>query len=126
MRLFKFLLILWVLLGGTVGCHLFGFASPGGDGSKINNIQSLSADNETETQVQVEGTVANVAPFLDSGAYELTDESGSIWVVTQQNLPSLGEKVLIEGQLKYRSIPVEEQELGEHYIIEMNREERSD
>ena len=133
MRFLKFLFLLLVLLGGTVGCDIFGSASPVEglrsksslrDSIPLADIDSLSRDNETK--IYVEGTVANVAPFLGSGAYELADETGSTWVLTEENLPKIGEQVSIEGQVTYRSISVEEQELGESYLIEIVRRQTTD
>lgn len=44
-------------------------------------------------EVLVYGTVTNSFGALGQGAYELSDETGKIWVVTQRGVPSKGARV---------------------------------
>ena len=42
-------------------------------------------------------------------------------MVTQETLPQIGERVIIEGNLKYQNIPLGEEDLGESYVIEVKK-----
>lgn len=50
--------------------------------------------------VTVRGNVTNQAGVLGVGAYELKDDSGAIWIVTNQGLPPLQTTVTVRGAAK--------------------------
>ena len=110
------------LLGGIIGCNPFtnsGVALP--DNFPLIQINELQQQRNSSATVYLQGKVGNQAPFLGSGAYQLQDNSGTIWVITNNNLPPLGEEILIEGQIKYQSISIEGQELGDLYVLELKQ-----
>jgi hypothetical protein len=41
---------------------------------------------------------------LEAGAYKLQDATGAIWVITQQTVPSVGDQVVIKGQLQFQTV----------------------
>ena len=49
--------------------------------------------------VQVEGTVSNSFGALDTGAYQLDDGTGKIYVVSSAGVPSRGSRVKVEGMV---------------------------
>jgi hypothetical protein len=105
---------------GISGCSSFGvgglfFGALGGNVTKINEIPQDA--NATGT-VYLQGKVTTRAPFLTGGAYRLQDGTGTIWVITKQTVPNIGDQVLIKGQLRYQSLPVSGQELGEVSVLE--------
>lgn len=109
-----------VMLAGLVlfisGCN-FGLASP-----KITEIIEITQETkEEETIIYLRGIVNQVAPFLGGAAYQIKDNSGSIWVLTSETLPAQGEQVFIKGKVEYKSIPIAQQELGEFYIVEQEK-----
>ena len=105
------LAILTLLLGGILGCDRFGYTS-------LLEIDELE-QQRLGSKVYLKGTVGDRATFLGSAAYQLKDKTGTIWVITEQSIPPLGTQILLKGQLKYKSIPVgEEQDVGEFYVIE--------
>ncbi len=123
-KMLYFLPVCFLLLGGgLVGC---GNALPLGlGGININNpgvnvtkISDIPQNQNAYTTIYLKGQVATRAPFLANGAYKLQDATGTIWVITNQTLPNVGDEVLIEGQLQFQSIPVGGQELGEVYVQE--------
>lgn len=67
------------------------------------------------------GNVAEVAPFLKGGAYLLTDDSGEVWVIAAAQLPEVGERLKVEGEIVYAKIAIAEQEFGEVYLSEKQR-----
>jgi len=84
-------------------------------------ISQLQKPQPTTTVVHLRGEVGDVAPLLAGGAYRLQDSSGSIWVLTTGALPQVGETLLIQGEVRYQSIPIAGQDLGESYVRETTR-----
>lgn len=126
-KMFYFLPCCFLLFGGG----LFGCADSnllGIGGMKIGNlsvnvttVSEIQENQKADGIIYLEGQVANQAPFLAAGAYELQDPTGSIWVITNRTLPKIDDEILIQGQLKFQSIPLAGQDLGEVYIQEQQR-----
>lgn len=85
----------------------------GGNPTKISDIPQ---NPNVDTIVYLQGQVTNRAPLLGSGAYQLKDTTGTIWVFTNQTLPNVGDQVSIKGKVQFQSIPIGVQELGEVYV----------
>jgi hypothetical protein len=73
------------------------------------------------SQIYLQGQVTRRAPFLGSGAYQLEDNTGEVWIVTKDSLPPTGEEILIQGQIEYKTLPLAKQDWGEFYILELNK-----
>jgi hypothetical protein len=86
----------------------------------LTQIDSL-ARQTSGIQVYLRGEVTEKVPFLGRGAYALKDQTGIIWVFTDQFLPNMGEVVLIEGEIQYQSIPIAGGDIGEFYIKQVQR-----
>ena len=115
--------------GGLVSCSnvpLLG--TPNGIGSAytgdITAISEIQSDQNAKDLVYLQGQVISQAPFLNSGAYQVQDTTGKIWVVSNQDLPNVGDQVLISGQIQFQSIPIGGQEMGELYLQETEQIER--
>ncbi|WP_448572439.1 hypothetical protein [Trichothermofontia sp.] len=91
---------------------------PRGD---ITPISQLQQPRSTPATVHLRGQVMEVAPLLQGGAYRLQDTSGSIWVLTSTPLPPVGDTLQIQGEVRYQTITIAGQELGESYIQETER-----
>jgi len=63
---------------------------------KISQIKADPARFGTKT-VQVKGTVVTSVGVLASGGYEIEDETGRIYVITNKGVPSQGAHVIVEG-----------------------------
>ena len=76
-------------------CALFLSACP----SQVT-IGMLNSDpgRYRNREVAIRGTVLNSYGALGEGAYEVSDESGSIWVVTQRGVPTKGSRVTVIGK----------------------------
>jgi hypothetical protein len=85
-------------------------------------INSLEIPKSIDSNVYLQGKVSHRSPFLRGGAYQLDDRTGKIWITTTTKLPSLGTEIAIEGKVRYQSIPIENREWGELYIV---REEKN-
>jgi hypothetical protein len=113
----------FLLAGGLVGCGKlapFGFGGFNFGGGNITKISDIQQNPNANTTVYLQGQVETRAPFLGSGAYKLQDATGTIWVLTDQTLPNVGDAVSIKGQLQFQSIPFDGQELGEVYVQEQD------
>ena len=55
-----------------------------------------------DKQVSVKGKVVETLsiPFVQKGLYQMDDGSGKIWVMSQERIPSRGEKVVVKGEVK--------------------------
>jgi hypothetical protein len=126
-----YLLPLYVLLFGIglVGCSNsipIGFTgfNIGSLGINFTKIRDIPQNPDADATAYLQGQVISRAPLMGSGAYKLKDATGTIWVFTNQTLPNLGDQVLIKGQLRFQSIPISGQELGEVYVQEQQQLER--
>ena len=63
-------------------------------------INKLNGDPERyrNKEVLIVGEVTNSFGALGRGAYELNDETGKIWVVTERSVPSRGARVGAVGR----------------------------
>lgn len=63
-------------------------------------VGRLSADpaRYRDKEVALSGTVLNSFGALGQGAFELSDETGRIWVVTQRGVPAKGARVKTVGK----------------------------
>jgi hypothetical protein len=101
---------LWLLILTTVvGCR-----------SPLIVVEAVSAAKIDKT-VYLTGKVVHSAPFLGNGAYQLEDGTGRIWVLTTKTLPQKGQQTNLKGKIAYQSLPLAEQELGEFYLVELER-----
>lgn len=86
-------IVLFLLLVGT----FFFTACPNRESiSKINADPSRYQNKE----VGIVGRVGDSYGFLGTGAYELDDGTGKIWVVTKRGAPSRGSKVGAKGRVR--------------------------
>jgi hypothetical protein len=106
-----------ILLWGGFGCDNFL-----GLGIASSNIVSLSELQQLEISeddsIYIQGKVVKTVPLLESNAYQIQDNTDTVWVITQGKSPSIDQNLTIKGKLKYQSIPINQQELGEFYLVE--------
>lgn len=121
-RLSEFIFCLLVV-GGLSGCEHIGGSNlvVGWLGGSPHTVAQLKQSDRQPRQVKIEGEVTHLAPMLNRGAYRLQDDTGAIWVFTEQSLPSLGEKLEVKGELNFQSIEVETVEAGQHFLVEYER-----
>lgn len=104
-----------------MGCMQFSSSEITFPSEKNLSLTSISEINrqQIKEKVYLKGQVEATAPLLKRGAYKLEDEKGSIWIVTTQKLPQLGDILLIEGRVEYRDIPLGETNQEERYVQEL-------
>ena len=71
-----------------------------GCATKISDIKANPAQYEGK-EITVSGTVSEVfwLAILSTGAYQIDDGSGTIWVVTKVSPPEKGEKASAKGTI---------------------------
>ena len=92
MKVFRLALIAVLVLAAAPGCKkLFG-------GTSIGDITGDTTAFEGKT-VTVSGKVTDSVSVLGYGAYELTDDTGSIWVISD-SARSKGSEVKVTGKVQ--------------------------
>lgn len=97
-------------------------------GFNVDSIGDIQKKRQVDGEVYLRGKVENRAPFVGNAAYQLQDGTGTIWVLTNQALPQLGDEVLLKGEVRYKSITLKElagKDLGEVYVEEMEQLKRT-
>ena len=80
-------------------------------------IDSLTNEQVDDTVI-VAGEVAQKAATLNGWIYQLQDETGNLWVLTERDAPEVGEVVTVEGSVRYEPIVVDSVDASEFYIEE--------
>ena len=116
------------IAGGLVSCNPWTVLSQQESGqSPINLARTQNStpaaianltNLEQGSRVTIQGTVSQTAPFLNGGAYEVTDSTGRIWVITNAPLPKQGSKLQIAGQLEFHDLQLSNNNFGEFFIRE--------
>lgn len=106
----------------TIGCS----ASPNLPAASNNVIAALEpgeqvkvnqVNQKRDQRVQVQGQIKAQAPLLGGKrAYEVQDETGSVWVVSDRALPATGSQVTIQGKVKFQKIEVAGKDQSTVYI----------
>jgi len=89
----------------------------------LTSAAAVQAEQAAGARVELTGAVNKRAPFLNSGAYQLADDSGKVWVVTVQELPAVGDRLRVRGEVDYRSVPADGQEWGGAFVREAERQQ---
>ena len=88
-------------------------------------IASLT-DLEQGSEIRIQGTVAQIAPFVNGGAYKITDSTGSVWVITETSLPISGTTVQVGGEVKFHDLQLGSSNFGEIFVAENQTFEPTD
>lgn len=91
----------------------------------VTSVRSLQQNQAIGTTIHLRGKVGAHAPLLGGQVYELTDETGKIWVLTQETPPNPGDEVVIKGQVRFKSIPLNGKEQGSIYVEQQEQVERT-
>lgn len=89
----------------------------------LTSAAAVQDEQVAGARVELTGSVQKRAPFLNSGAYQLADDSGAVWVVTVQELPAVGDRLRVRGEVDYRSVPADGQEWGGAFVREGERQQ---
>ena len=105
----------------TIGCS----ASPNLPATS-NNIFSVVSGEKVKIKevvlkrdrvVQVEGKINAQAPLMGGlRAFEVKDETGSVWVVTSRSVPATGSQVNVQGKVRLEKIDLAGQDQSAVYL----------
>lgn len=87
-------------------------------GKNVTPIGEIKSTQDQKVTVYIQGKVEKQVPLVKRQAYQISDATGKIWVITNQLNFKAGESVVIKGKVRYQSIPLAGQEFGEVYIEE--------
>lgn len=65
---------------------------------KIGSLVSDPSRWRNKT-VRIEGTVQNSVGAIGTGAYAVSDDTGTVWVISRTGVPSRGARVEVVGQV---------------------------
>ena len=88
-------------------------------------IDSLSEDQLDDT-ITVSGEIAQKAAVLEGWIYQIKDDTGSLWILSDRDVPEVGESVTVEGTVRYEPIMVDSIDASEFYIEEKAHQRRGD
>lgn len=84
-------------------------------------IQELSPAQQNAT-FQIEGQVVRQAPLLAGSMYQLQDDSGTVWVLSEDAPPAAAAAVRVVGTLQVEPIRVEGIDISDFYLQESDRQ----
>lgn len=87
----------------------------------ITPVGDLNTDPRGPESVYVQGTVRDRAPLLNQTAYLLQDNTGQIWVLTNNSPPESGQTLTIQAKIKLKSIVLQQQLSEEVYLQELRQ-----
>jgi hypothetical protein len=91
--------------------------------SSLVTVQSIQQPQSwfTPKTVKLQGIVGSLAPLIKGQVYELQDATGKIWVLSPNRRLKSGQRVLIQGQVRYEPIDQAGQTRTEVYIEEQQQ-----
>ena len=110
----KYISLWGLLLSILIGCQ-----------PSLISIARISEKKVGKT-VYLSGEVVHLAPFVDNAAYQIEDSTGRTWVVSDRQVPALGQTIRIKGKIEYQNLPFDEQNLGDFYVVELEQLPESD
>jgi len=63
----------------------------------IQKVLKMPSDTQ---QVTIHGKVTDQIAILGKGVYQLTDETGSIWILTDKGTPGMNQNIAVTGHLE--------------------------
>lgn len=113
---------------GILCASLIGCSSPPNVSATPNEVMSVlnllertpirDAAKKVDRTVRLQGKIESQVPLIAGArAYELSDETGRIWVTTRdQQMPAPGTRVDVQGKVRYEKISIEGQDQSTIYL----------
>lgn len=105
------LLVLWA--GSLASCRSI---------STIQSIQDHPQRHWWNARVLLQGRVGDRAPLIEGQLYELEDATGSIWVLSSDQMAQTGEQVQVRGLVRIQPIELAGQDQSAPFIEEQQRQ----
>lgn len=90
--------------------------------SDIVHVSNSQKSFDKPQKVRINGKVTKVIPLINSFAYKIQDNTGQIWVVTKNQPPLINQNIEIDGILQYEKILIGEEDFGNVYVLETDKE----
>lgn len=90
---------------------------------QIRSIEQVAQPSQIGKTVYVQGTVGDRIPLVEGSVYEVTDGTGTLWVVSNDDAQDIGNQVLLRGKVAYEATPELGDGAGEIYLWEINKYE---
>jgi hypothetical protein len=84
-------------------------------------VSQLKEDFRKFQKVKIDGQVIKIIPLVGSFAYQIQDNTGEIWVVTENEPPQINQKLVIDGTLQYQDVAIGAKNFGDFYILESKK-----
>ncbi len=79
-------------------------------------------DGQVDNTITISGKIAQKSAVLDGWLYQVQDETGSLWVLSDRDAPDVGESVTVEGAVRYEPIVVGDLDVSEFYLEETDQQ----
>ncbi|MBD1859014.1 MULTISPECIES: hypothetical protein [Leptolyngbya] len=80
-------------------------------------VKANQVSQKRDRVVQVQGQIKAQAPLMGGQrAYEVQDETGSVWVVSDRTVPATGSRVSVQGRVKFQKIEIGGKDQSSVYI----------
>ncbi|MCU0524143.1 MAG: hypothetical protein MUF72_04890 [Elainella sp. Prado103] len=90
--------------------------------STVRSIQDQPRRSWWNARVSLQGTIGDRAPLIEGQVYELTDSTGSIWVLSPDQTARSGEQVQVQGLVRFQPIELAGQNESTAFIEEQQRQ----
>jgi hypothetical protein len=87
--------------------------------STAQDIRQHPRRNWFNSTVYLQGTVGDRTPLLSGQVYQLKDDTGEVWVLSDHKTLTSGKKVRIKGRVYLEKIEAEGIDLSEAYVREL-------
>lgn len=87
-------------------------------GQSITALSRIKEQPEAGKTYAIEGTVQRRVAILNGWLYQIQDETGHLWIMTQTSTPTVGDSARVTGILQYEQILIGETDIGEYYLQE--------
>lgn len=80
-------------------------------------VKANQVSQKRDRVVQVQGQIKAQAPLMGGKrAYEVQDETGSVWVVSDRAVPATGSQVSVQGKVKFQKIEIAGKDQSSVYV----------
>ncbi len=112
---------------GILCANLIGCTSPPDLPTTSNQVMSAlnllertsirDVSKKIDRDVRLQGKIESQVPLVGGArAYELSDETGRIWITTRDRLPAPGTKINVQGKVRYEKISIDGQDQSTVYL----------
>jgi len=87
---------------------------------QLRSVEQIARPSQVGKTVYVQGTVGDRIPLVNGLVYQVTDNTGTLWVVSNDNELDAGTQIVLRGKVAYEATPEFGDHIGEIYLWEIN------